>query len=122
MKPVEFKHQNVVFAKDQPEYKPLPALKIDSPQGEIISCWKMSFIERLKALFTGRIWVSLSSYNKPLTPSYLSVNRKDVYSHPDDKVKKFINHKFKKHTHKFEFDGGQCDTCGKTVAEILTKD
>ena len=31
MKPVEFKHQNVVFAKDQPEYQPLPALRIDSP-------------------------------------------------------------------------------------------
>ena len=30
--------------------------------------------------------------------------------------------KIKKHTHKFEFDGDQCDICGKTVAEILVKD
>jgi hypothetical protein len=96
MKPVEFKHQNIVFAKDQPEYQPLPALKIDSPNGEIVSCWKLGFKERVKIVFTGRVWLSLMSFNKPLTPSYLSVNRKEVYSLPDDgktvvsKVKKFL--------------------------------
>lgn len=25
-------------------------------------------------------------YNKPLTPSMLTVNRKEVYSHPDDSI------------------------------------
>ena len=80
MKPIEFKHQNVVFAKDQPEYMPLPALRLNTPQGEVISCWKMSARERIKVLFTGKIWVSLISFNNPLTPSYLTVNRKEVYS------------------------------------------
>ena len=28
MKPVEFPGVNVIFAKDQPEYMPLPAMKI----------------------------------------------------------------------------------------------
>lgn len=84
MKPVEFKHQNIVFAKDQPEYQPLPALKLDTPTGEVISCWKLTTKERIKIIFTGRIWLSLMSFNKPLTPSFLSVNRKDVYSHSDD--------------------------------------
>lgn len=87
MKAVEFKHQNIVFAKDQPEYMPLPALRIDSAEGEVISCWKMSIKERLKVLFFGRVWLSLMSFNKPLTPSYMSVNRKDVYSHHDDSVR-----------------------------------
>lgn len=86
MKPVEFKHQNIVFAKDQPEYQPLPALKINSPTGEVISCWKLSFSERIKVLFLGRVWLSLMSFNKPLTPSFMSVNRKEVFSHPDDLV------------------------------------
>jgi hypothetical protein len=86
MKPVEFKHQNIVFAKDQPEYQPLPALRIDSPQGEVVSCWKMSFKERLKALITGKVWLSLMSFNQPLTPSYMAINRKEVYSHPDDSL------------------------------------
>ena len=87
MKPVNFKHQNVVFAKNQPEYRPVPALKLDSSNGEVVSCWKMSFKERLRVLFLGRIWVSLLTFNKPLTPSYLSTNRKDVYSHTDDNIK-----------------------------------
>ena len=84
MKPVEFKHQNIVFAKDQPEYQPLPALKIDTPTGEVISCWKLSFKERLTVLIFGRVWMSLMSFNKPLTPSFLAVDRKEVFSHPDD--------------------------------------
>ena len=95
MKPIEFKHQNVVFAKDQPEYQPLPALKIDSQQGEVVCCWKMSVKERLKVLFTGKVWVSLMTFNKPLTPSYISVNRKDVYSIPQDSEKWYKKLKFK---------------------------
>jgi hypothetical protein len=91
MKPVEFKHQNIVFAKDQPEYQPLPALKIDSPTGEVISCWKLTFKERLKVLVFGRVWMSLMSFNKPLTPSYLAIDRKEVFSHPDDKIKWWKN-------------------------------
>ena len=87
MKPVKFKHQNIVFAKDQPEYSQLPALRIDSPEGEVISCWKLNFRERIKVLFFGKIWLSLMSFNKPLTPSMLSVDRKDLYSHPDDSKK-----------------------------------
>lgn len=84
MRPINFKHQNVVFAEDQPEYQPLPALKFDTPQGEVVSCWKMTFKERIKVLFTGKVWLSLMSFNKPLTPSIVAVNRKDVYTHPDD--------------------------------------
>lgn len=85
MKPVSFKYQNVVFAKEQQEYQPLPALKIDSPEGEIVSCWGLSFRERIRVLFTGRIWVSLMSFNRPLTPSYLSTRRKEVFIVPSDK-------------------------------------
>jgi len=84
MKPIKFKHQNIVFAKDQSGYQPLPALRLDTPEGEVISCWKMSLKERVKVLFTGHVWVSLMSFNKPLTPSYLSVNRKEVFLAPEE--------------------------------------
>lgn len=87
MKPVEFEHQNIVFAKDQPEYQPLPALKFDSPEGQVVSCWKLSFKERLRVLFLGRVWLSMSTFNRPLTPSYLAADRKEVYSHTDDNQK-----------------------------------
>jgi len=33
MKPKQFKEANTTFAKDQPEYEPLPALKNNSMQG-----------------------------------------------------------------------------------------
>ena len=70
MSPIKFKEQNVVYAENQPEYLPLPAFKNESPQGEVISCWQLSFIERMRILFTGKLWVCLLSFNKPLTPSF----------------------------------------------------
>jgi hypothetical protein len=85
MKPIEFKGQNVIIAKDQPQYQPLPALKLKTPEGDIISCWELSFKERIKLLFTGKLWVSLLSFNKPLTPSYFTVNRKELFLYDDEK-------------------------------------
>lgn len=78
MKPIEFKEQNVVFAKDQPGYEPLPAFKNDSPDGEVISCWQLSFKERMRVLFTGVIWLDLISFNKPLTPSFMTTKKSEV--------------------------------------------
>ena len=72
MNPFDFKEKNCVFAKDQPEYLPLPAHK--TFDGVVISCWKMSFKERLKVLFTGKIWLSILSFNHPLQPQSLQVN------------------------------------------------
>lgn len=44
MKPIEFPEQTNVFAKDQPEYMPLPAWINPDPasMGEVISKWKFS--------------------------------------------------------------------------------
>lgn len=89
MKPIEFKHQNVTFAESQEEYKQLPALKINSPEGVVISCWRLSLRERIKVVLTGHIWLSLMTFNKPLTPTLLSTNRKEVYPLPDDNVTLF---------------------------------
>jgi len=80
MKPIEFKEQNVVYAKDQPEYQPLPAFKDSSPEGLVISCWKLSWKERFQILITGKLWVSLMSFNKPLTPSFFSVFKSDMFT------------------------------------------
>lgn len=89
LKPVDFEDSNVEFAKDQDEYGSLSALRFDSIEGEVITCWKMSFRDRFKVLFTGVIWMRLLTFNRPLTPSNLSVNRKDMYSRPEDKIKDF---------------------------------
>ena len=85
MKPIEFKHQTGVAAKDQPPYLPLPMLRFkNDPKGHVISCWKLTFLERIKVLRYGIIWMDLLCFNNKITPSKLTVNRKDVYSHPED--------------------------------------
>lgn len=85
MGPIKFKHCNIEAGKGQEEYNVLPALKLDTDYGEVISCWKMTFWERLKVLITGKIWMVLLTFNKPITPSKLVVNRKDAYLIETDK-------------------------------------
>lgn len=78
MKPIVFPEVNVTYAKDQPEYQPLPAYKKDTVEGEVVTCWRLTRWERIKLLFTGRIWVSLMSFNRPLTPSYITTKKEEV--------------------------------------------
>jgi hypothetical protein len=61
----------IIYAKDQPEYIPLPALKMDD--GLVITRWKLSFVERFTLFFTGSIWLSLLTFNGPLQPVKLDV-------------------------------------------------
>lgn len=79
MKADYFKEHNVVFAKDQPEYTPLPALRIKDEKDTIIICWKLTFWERVRVLFLGRIWSSELNFFNPLTPRYLSTDKKDHF-------------------------------------------
>lgn len=78
MKAIKFPEQNVTFAENQFEYLPLPAFKNDSQQGEVVFCMGLSFKERVKILFTGKLWCSLLTFNKPLTPSFFTVNKSEV--------------------------------------------
>ena len=70
---VKFPECNVTYAENQPEYRPLPALKMED--GEIVTCWKPSIRERLKILFSGKIWLNVLTFNKPLQPLLISANK-----------------------------------------------
>ena len=65
----------IVFAKDQPEYQPLPAIRTDD--GTVVSRWSLTWRERLRVLFSGSIWLQLvmgldeRGRHRPLTPSLL---------------------------------------------------
>ena len=48
MRPTKFKEHNVIYAKNQAEYQQLPALK--GEDGTVISCWKLSWKEKIKLL------------------------------------------------------------------------
>ena len=80
MKPIKFKECNTEFAKDQEEYNTLPCLKLDTPEGHVIICQKMTFRERVRVLFTGKVWLTLLSFNKPLAPHHMSTEAKDHFS------------------------------------------
>lgn len=73
MKPIKFKEQNVTFGKPadmtDEQCSSLPAYRGD---GDIISLWKLSFIERIKILFTGRLWFCVHSLSQP--PIWFDVN------------------------------------------------
>lgn len=68
MKPIETKDTNCIYAKDQPEYLPLPVHRVGNPEGEIISCWELTWKERIILLFGGRVYISMWTFNKPLQP------------------------------------------------------
>lgn len=75
MKPIEFEQANITFAEDQPEYQPLPAyIETASNDGLVVSCWSLSFYERLKVLFGGKIWLMQYTFFKPLQPQLPTVD------------------------------------------------
>ena len=71
MKLIEFPEQNVVIAKNQPEYLPMPAYK--TKDGRVICCWKLSIKERLRLLFSGKLWHHILTFNYPLQPQALDL-------------------------------------------------
>lgn len=70
--PCPFEHQNFVWKgwdneKGEKEVLDLPAWK---GEGRTISCWKLTWRERLAALFGGRLWMHVFSSHHP--PVYVS--------------------------------------------------
>jgi hypothetical protein len=56
----------VIFAKDQPQYRPLPA--IVTSDGYVTTRWKFTFRERLRILFGGSLYLQQLTFNDPLQP------------------------------------------------------
>lgn len=78
---IKFPEQTTTYAEDQPQYQPLPAFKVpNDPEGRIVCCWRLSFVERLKVLFTGLIWHEILTFNQPLQPQLLEVDKPDMGS------------------------------------------
>lgn len=63
----------VVYAKDQPQYNPLPVRK--SADGEVVSCWKPNWRARLAILFGGNFNLTMVTFNLPLQPIRVSVDK-----------------------------------------------
>ena len=91
MKPIKFKEANCTYAENQPEYLPLPVFKDTGKDGSVISCWQLSFKERIRILIKGSLWLSIMTFNKPLQPLYLTTKKSEVLIDTDKIVKKNTN-------------------------------
>ena len=75
MKPIKFEEHNRVYGKNQPEYIPLPAWASD--EGTVVTCWKLSWKNLVKVIFTRRVWMCALTFNQPLQPVRLDTKKPD---------------------------------------------
>lgn len=93
MKPIKFKEQNCTYAENQPEYLPLPAYKDE--QGIVTSCWKLSIRERIRILIKGELWLCLWTFDKPLTPSFMTTRKKDLFACSEKQINDIVKRNIK---------------------------
>lgn len=73
MKATNFPEVNITYAKDQPEYLPLPTYK--NEEGIVTSCYELTWSERFAILFGAKVWLQLLTFNKPLQPQRLYISK-----------------------------------------------
>jgi len=66
MKPINFPESNVILAEDQPEYQNLPVLSEED--GTVTSCWQLTWKEKFRVLFTGKIWITTLTFRNAFQP------------------------------------------------------
>lgn len=63
----------VVLAKDQPEYNPLPVVYLDTESRAMISRWRLTQEERLAVGFGADIILTQLTFGNPFQPVHLQV-------------------------------------------------
>lgn len=67
----EFAHKECVFAKDQPQYRPLPVHR--TPDGVLLSRWKLTDQEREAIAHGADLFLMNWTFNQPLQPVRIEV-------------------------------------------------
>lgn len=65
--------RRVVFGAGQPEYNPLPALLLDTPERHVVSRWRPTEDERRAILDGACIELSQMTFGEPIQPVHMSV-------------------------------------------------
>ncbi len=79
MTPIDFPGRNVIFAKDQPQYMPLPAhVNRGNDERRLTCCWRLTWRERLAALVRGHIWQQVLTFGQPLQPQLLTTEKPEL--------------------------------------------
>jgi hypothetical protein len=63
-------HRETILAKDQPQYKQLPVVRLVYTGGVIttVSRYKLTWRERLQILFKGTFWIEQMTFGELLQP------------------------------------------------------
>lgn len=75
MELIDFPERTAIIAEHQPEYRDLPAHQLIDDHGTIVCCWRLTFWERLRLLFTGCIWHRVLTFYDPLQPQLLTIEK-----------------------------------------------
>lgn len=66
-------YREVVYAKDQPQYLPLRALRSDDPSGRVVTRWTLTDEQR-KDIANGKdIFLMLLTFGQPLQPIQIAI-------------------------------------------------
>lgn len=71
----EYVDQEVVYAKDQPQYRPLPVLR--NSQGVLLSRWKLSDEEREAIAAGADLFLYNWTFNQALQPVRIEIGEVD---------------------------------------------
>lgn len=69
----------IKIAENQDEYETLPALPVHDGD-VVITRWNLTFLERLRLLFNGNLYLWIWRFRQPLQPVLLSVDKPEVYA------------------------------------------
>ena len=73
MKSIEFKEQNVIFAKDQEEYANLPAFA--QQNGMVTFCMELKEEELKSVIENGRAKITVLNFNRPVQSIRVAVDK-----------------------------------------------
>jgi len=75
MNPIKFKEANKILKSPDILIGDLP---IFTKEIKALSCWKMSILDRLKALFFGKVWVCLLLRDYIHPPIWVNIGRTEL--------------------------------------------
>ena len=76
MKPIDFKHSNIELSPPNAQYSDnvteVTSIRAYTDGEQCVSCWKMTWRERVFALVFGKAWLSLLS-GKTMPPAHVAI-------------------------------------------------
>lgn len=92
MKPVSpiikgYEDHEVVYARNQPQYLPLPVLPIED---SLLSRWKLSWSERIAVLFGRDLYLYVTTFGQPLQPLLPTFENRAGIAYEEDERGGFV--------------------------------